>query len=345
MRLSFAVALVALAGAAGCAHVPPARMSAVDTVIAGVPAFAGLAAISRDGVTVHAAAYGLRDREAGLAHTPDETFRYASVSKMITAIMVFQEIDRGRMALDVPVATYLPTSGVDNADRITIRHLLAHRSRLAEQADLSVADKNGRIADPLEHCRKAAAEPGSGFQYNNCDTIILGMALEAVTGMEYLALVNARLAPIGVKLSIPAAPRVDAYMDATTREEPVSAPAFGPSGGLYGTAADLLAIDNAFMEGRLISKSSMDTMLAGDPASGFAALSVWSYEPDLKACLGKTRLVERYGEINGVQVRNFLLPDRRVAVVVYANDRRVDFGEIWRGEGFSIDLLRAAACG
>ena len=46
-----------------------------------------------------------------------------------------------------------------------------------------------------------------------------------------------------------------------------------------------------------------------------------------------------------MQVRNFLLPDRQVAVVVYANDRRVNFGEIWRGEGLSIDLLRAAACG
>lgn len=344
MRLVIAVAL-ALAGVAACSHMPPPRLQTFDDVIATVPEFAGLAAVSRNGVVVHAAAYGLRDREAGVAYTPGETFRYASVSKMITAIVVFQEIDRGKMALDAPIATYLPSSGVENADRITIRHLLAHRSGLAQQEDYSVPGKDGRVDDALEYCRKSEAEPGSVFQYNNCDTIILGEMLEAVTGMKYLTLVNERLASIGVTLSIPDDPRIEAYMDATTREDAVWAPAFGPSGGLYGTAADLLAIDNALMDGRLISKASLDSMLTGDPAAGYAALSVWSYEPDLKACLGKTRLVERYGEINGVQVRNFLLPDRNVALVVYANDHRVNFGEIWRGEGFAIDLLRAAACG
>lgn len=149
------------------------------------------------------------------------------------------------------------------------------------------------MADILEHCRAADADPGSGLQYNNCDTSILGKALEAVTGK----------------------------------------------------AADLLAIDNALLDGRLISKALLERMLAGDPCSGYAALSVWSYEPDLEACLGKTRLVERFGEINGVQVRNFLLPDRRIALAVNASDRRVSFGEIWRGGGLSIALLRAAACG
>ncbi len=59
----------------------------------------------------------------------------------------------------------------------------------------------------------------------------------------------------------------------------------------------------------------------------------------------KTRLVERYGEIGGVQMRNFLLPDRKLALAVYSNDRRTEFGEVWRGEGLSIDLIRAAACG
>ncbi len=345
MRTLIAAALLMLA--AGCATVPepPPRLAAVDAVIATVPEYAGLAAVSRGGVTVHSAAYGLRDREAAAPHLVGETFRYASVSKMITAILVLQEVDRGTVALDAPVATYLAGSGVANADRITIRQLLAHRSGLAEQADFSVPGADGRIADILEHCRKSAAEPGSVFLYNNCDTIILGKALEAVTGTDFLALVNQRLAPIGVTLSMPDRPVVEAYMDATTREDASLPTAFGPSGGLYGTTADLLAIDNALIDGRLISDASKAEMLKGDPASGYAALSVWSYEPDLKGCLGKTRLVERYGEINGVQVRNFLLPDRNVAVVLYANDRRVNFGEIWRGEGLSIALLRAAACG
>lgn len=337
-----ASALFLMAGSSA-AQEPP-RLSALDAVIATVPEFAGLAAVSRNGVTVHSAAYGLRDRVTNVPHTTGDTFRYASVSKMITAIVVFQEVDRGTLILDAPVATYLVGSGVERADRITIRQLLAHRSGLAEQADFSVPGPDGTIPDLLEHCRKSAAEPGTVFLYNNCDTILLGEVLEAVTGMDFLALVNQRLAPIGVTLSMPGTPRVEAYMDATTAEAAALPTAFGPAGGLYGTTADLLAIDNALMAGQLMSDASRADMLKGDPGAGYAALSVWSYEPDLKGCLGRTRLVERYGEINGVQVRNFLLPDRNVALVLYANDRRVNFGEIWRGEGLSIALLRAAAC-
>ena len=99
------------------------------------------------------------------------------------------------------------------------------------------------------------------------------------------------------------------------------------------------------MQGRLLSPDSLKTMLTGDPSSGYAALGVWSYAPDLGACIGKTRLVERYGEIGGVQVRNFLLPDKDVALAVYSNDHRTEFGEVWQGKGLSIDLIRQAVCG
>lgn len=344
MRHWIAAALSLLMAGSAAAQTSQ-RIPALDAVIRSVPEFAGLAAVSRNGVTVHSAAYGLRDRRSGTLHDPNQTFRYASVSKMITAIVVLQEVDRGTLALDAPVMTYLAESGIPNADRITIRQLLAHRSGLAGQARLSIPGPDGRIADTLEHCRANAAEPGAVFLYNNCDTIVLGEVLESVTGIDFLDLVNQRLAPLGVTLSMPDTPQVEAYMDASALEEAALPVAFGPSGGLYGTAADLLAIDNALMAGRLMSDASLTEMLKGDPASGFAAFAVWSYEPDLGDCLGQTRLVERYGEINGVQVRNFLLPDRKIAVVIYAADRRVEFGQIWQGTGFSIDLLRAAACG
>ncbi len=268
--------------------------------------------------------------------------RWASVSKMITAILVFQQIDEGRLSLDTPMATYLPSSPVPNADRITIRQLLAHRSGLAGQADTPDSDPG----DLTQYCMTRAAEPGSTFLYNNCDTILLGQVLEAVTGTPYLTLANQRIgAPLGVTLFLPQEPRVEAVMEDGTPEARVWPTAFGPSGGLYGTPEDLLKIDSALMAGRLISQGSLDTMLTGDPASGYAALSVWSYSPDLGACIGKTRLVERYGEIGGVQVRNFLLPDLHIALMAYSRDHRTNFGEVWQGQGLSVDLIRSAVCG
>lgn len=312
---------------------------AVRVRLASETGYAGVFGVTRGGATKVDA---LGEAEPGKRHDPAKPFRWASVSKMITAIVTFQLVDEGKLKLDAPVAAYLKTSGVPNADRVTVRQLLAHKSGLAGQADLPDA----RPGDLMQYCTKAVAEPGSTFLYNNCDTIVLGKVLEAVTGRSYLELVNTRVAaPLGFAFALPDEARVEALGEDGKPEAPVWPSGFGPAGGLYATVANMLAVDVALMDGKLMSASSRETMLTGDPALGYAALSVWSYSPDLGACLGKTHLVERYGEIGGVQVRNFLLPDLKVAVSVYSNDRRTNFGEVWRGEGLSIDLIRAAACG
>lgn len=303
------------------------------------PGYAGVFGIATGG---DVAVDSLGEARPGVKHVPGQAVRWASVSKMITAILVFQQIEVGRLALDAPVSTYLPGSTLPNSERITIRQLLAHRSGLGQQADFGP----GAPRSPVLYCNEAVAEPGSTFAYNNCDTIVLGEVLETVTGMPLVSLANESIGtPLGVSLTIPETGRVEATMADGTDEPEVWPSGYGAAGGLYGSIEGLLKIDMALMQGKLISAGSLATMIEGDPASGFAALSVWSYEPDLGSCLGKTRLVERYGEIGGVQVRNFLLPDRNLALAIYSNDHRTGFGEVWRGEGLSIDLIRAAACG
>ena len=357
--LTASVFLVGTASAQTASHDRiAARDADVDGVVAGVPGFSGIVASSRGGAVTHLAAYGLADRDAGRAHSVDQAWRWSSVTKMITAILVLQQVDDGRLALDATIDRYLPDFPV-NADRITLRQLLTHTSGLANPSNTpdlgpdGVPDGNPDFyqteGDWRPTCHAAPdGEPGGAFSYNNCDFYVLGAVLEAVTGQSYGDLIRWRIAqPLGLgDIGVPSdGLRVEAYKADGSREAPELPAAWGAAAGVYGTASDLLAIDTALMDGRLISEASRAEMWKGDPAAGFAALSVWSYSPNLGACLGQTRLVERYGEVGGVQVRNFLLPDHNVAVVVYSNDGTTQFGEIWRGEGLSIDLLRAAACG
>jgi len=332
------MALVATTGAQ--AQTAPDGLAAVRDRLTVEPGYTGVFGVVRDGERVPGALG--EAAPSGRPHDVATPFRWASVSKMITAILVFQQVDAGAIALDAPLATYLPGTPVPNADKITIRQLLAHRSGLAGQSDLP----DGPPGDLLQYCLNAAGEPGASFLYNNCDTIVLGEVLQAVTGLSFLDLVNSRIgAPLGIVLALPDAARVEAVMADGALETPVWPSGYGPAGGLYGTIEDLLKIDQALMEGALMSEESRTEMWQGDPAAGFAALSVWSYSPNLGACLGQTRLIERYGEIGGVQVRNFLLPDRNLALVIYSSDGRTAFGEVWQGRGLSIDLIRAAACG
>jgi len=338
------LALVMMVGASAVqAQTASDGLAAMRTRLAAVEGYSGVFGVVRAGDTAIGTA---GDHRAG------ETWRWASVSKMITAILVLQQVDEGRLALDATVKTYLPGFPV-NGDAITIRQLLTHTSGLANPDTTPDANGDGMpdfyqaAGDWRPVCEGAPlAEPGAGFAYNNCDYLVLGDVLQAVSGLTYAELIRSRLVePLGLSpIGVPSGARSEANRDGVA--EPAIDPAsWGPGGGLYGTAEDLLKIDRALMDGRLMTEASRAEMWKGDPASGFAALSVWSYSPNLGACLGQTRLVERYGEIGGVQVRNFMLPDKGLALTVYADDGATDFGEVWRGQGLSIELIRAAVCG
>ncbi|MBU1385740.1 MAG: beta-lactamase family protein [Alphaproteobacteria bacterium] len=325
------------------AQTADAGRDAVQARLEAAPGYAGVFGVSRSGQFAVGAIGDGR---------PGGPWRWASVSKMITVILVLQQVDEGRLSLDAPVAAYLPGFAV-NADRITIRQLLTHTSGLANPDASADSDGDGmpdfyqRAGDWRAVCEgPPRAEPGTGFAYNNCDFLVLGAVLEAVSGQTYGELIRIRLVePLGLSaIGVPAGPRSEAPLKGAP-EPAIDPAAWGPGGGLYGTTTDLLKINTALMEGALISAASRTEMWKGDPASGFAALGVWSWAPDLGDCLGQTRLVERYGEIGGVQVRNFLLPDLGLTLVVQASDGVTVFGEVWQGEGLAVDLIRAAACG
>jgi CubicO group peptidase (beta-lactamase class C family) len=84
---------------------------------------------------------------AGIAHPngtpvqPDTPFFIASIDKLYTAVVIMKLFEENRIALDQPVADFLPSSlvtglhqleGVDYTKQITIRHLLSHTSGLAD---------------------------------------------------------------------------------------------------------------------------------------------------------------------------------------------------------------------
>jgi CubicO group peptidase (beta-lactamase class C family) len=62
----------------------------------------------------------------GVAMTPDTIMLWMSATKPITVIALAQVWERGKIALDDPVAKYIPAFGAKGKDAITIRHVLTH---------------------------------------------------------------------------------------------------------------------------------------------------------------------------------------------------------------------------
>jgi CubicO group peptidase (beta-lactamase class C family) len=90
--------------------------------------------------------------------------------------------DEGKLELDAPVSRYLPGFSGGEKDRVTIRHLLTHRSGLPAGRQL------WRLAGSASEARWAVVatplvcSPGSCFTYSDLGADVLGWALEAIAG-------------------------------------------------------------------------------------------------------------------------------------------------------------------
>ncbi len=58
----------------------------------------------------------------------DTIFDMASVSKLFTSIVVMQLIEKGKVGLDTPIATYVPEFAENGKEAITVRQALTHTS-------------------------------------------------------------------------------------------------------------------------------------------------------------------------------------------------------------------------
>ncbi len=159
-----------------------------------------------DGKIILNDALGAFTYDAGApAVLPSTRYDIASLTKVVattaTAMLLYQ---RGKLDLDTPVGELLPgfiihRDPAQQGRKVTLRHLLAHNSGLPgyvplfHTATTPYAVLRGCLELPLE------APPGTRVEYSDPGFILLGKALEAITG-ESLAAFTAReiFTPLGM---------------------------------------------------------------------------------------------------------------------------------------------------
>jgi D-alanyl-D-alanine carboxypeptidase len=331
---------------AACRPHPTTGAPAGDELARGIDAlaarndFSGVILVGRGDTLRYSRGHG-----EGLALT--DRWRWASITKQMTAVLVMQEVAKGTIDLEAPVATYLPDFASANA-QVTVEQLLRHQSGLPNPDDGSPGVpplyQPETALDPMGFCAgPVTGPPGGPWSYNNCDYTVAGAILERVTGKPYAQLFAERIAqPTNTHATISAFADVVGYAEG--KPEPAYAYLrFGAAGALVGTITDLWAIDRALMSGQLLEPSARETMWDGRAEQGFMALGQWVYEVPIAGCEAPIELVERRGAIGGIAVRNFMVPAQGLVVLAMSNHAELEFGELWSGSGFAFDLLTLAA--
>src|SRR5687767_4035811 len=119
--------------------------------------------------------------------TAASRFRIGSVTKMFTTTMIFQLIEEGKLKPTDTLDKFLPE--IPNAQKITIAHILQHRSgipnvRRERDAQVKVSTLPMGKDEMLALLVKGTPdfEPGTRHHYSNSGYWVLGLILEKVTG-------------------------------------------------------------------------------------------------------------------------------------------------------------------
>lgn len=296
----------------------------------GIDAFSGAILIAHRGKVLLSQAWGDADTARNLRNRPDTQFMIASMNKMFTAVAILQLVSQGKLALDVPIATYWPDyPNHDLAAHVTIRELLdhaggtgdifvpevqTHRSELHTLSDVIALLGN----------RPLAFQPGSRWEYSNYGYILLGRLIELVSGQPYDKYVKDHVfLPAGMLHTTPQPERDQPGSVAigytrrpegltpTTpaKPEPPVAGATSAGGG-YSTLHDLFLFAQALQSGKLLPPSLLRQATSWD-----AVHPHWG----LGFSLGWDRAYGHSGAGPGASCELRILPERGYVLVALTN--------------------------
>jgi D-alanyl-D-alanine carboxypeptidase len=256
-----------------------------------------------DGSFTWYGAAGVANQDGKVLMTEATPFYVASITKLFTATAIMMLYEKGLIALNDPMAKYLPEQmihkiqvyqGHDYSHEITVEQLLAHTSGIPDYYDekgkdgktlfeLFKADqqRTWTVDNQIARARDEMTptfKPGAKAFYSDTNYELLGKIIEAKTGKP-LAEVFEELffRPLGldhiwlVGLSEPLGKPSAAPADVFSKDENItqmrSSTFYWADGGIVSTPEDLILFMKALQQGRLIRADTLKKMHQWKPLS------------------------------------------------------------------------------
>ena len=275
-------------------------------------------------------AYGLADRAHAVPNEPDTQFGIASGTKGFTALVVMRLVEEGALGLSTRARSILGADLPLVDERVTVEHLLSHRSGIGDYLDEELDQDFSDYLMPVPVQQLATTEaylavlgghpqkfaPGQRFGYCNSGYVLLALIAERVAATSFYDLVR-DLVCVPAGMADTAFLRSDdlpgraalgyVQMGREWRTNVFHLPVRGSGdGGIYTTAADVAAFWRALFAGSIVREETLAAMLAQRSESGTGngyGLGFW-----LPAGGGGAML---QGGDPGVDFRSVHDPDRR----------------------------------
>ncbi|GAA5191637.1 serine hydrolase domain-containing protein [Rugosimonospora acidiphila] len=303
-----------------------------------------IAGVVRDGTLTHVSGAGELPRPE-----PDTQYRIGSISKTLTATLVLQLRDEGRLDLDDPLHRHLPGTPLGD---VRLRDLLAHVGGVQREPDGQWWERSaGMDTDDLLaglNAGKVAYPPHDRYHYSNLVYGVLGALIERVAGQPWHAQLAKRLLEpleLGRTTYHATEPFARGYVvhpwHGTLREEPRhDAGAMAPAGQLWSTVRDL-ARWAAFLADPVPSVLDPATLAQMCTPVVISDVDAWTSGHGLGVQLwrrGERVYVGHTGSMPGYLAVLAVHRPSRTGVVAFANAYTLRHGGI---SGLGLDLLDA----
>lgn len=143
-------------------------------------------------------ASGWHNKASKIPANPHALFKIASISKLYNAVAVTKLVSDGRLSLDKTIADYLPelANRIENADKITLRLMIQHRSGIPNYTDapnfwanpLGYEESLALILD-----KPANFEPGEDYEYCNTNYLLIGKIMDNALGYSNFQFVKEKI--------------------------------------------------------------------------------------------------------------------------------------------------------
>jgi CubicO group peptidase (beta-lactamase class C family) len=187
--------------------------------------------VVKDGKLIHAKGYGIANLSTGKKVDENTLFGVASNSKAMTAAVLGQLVDEGKIKWDDRVTDYIPEFKMYDpyvTDAFTIRDLLTHRSGLGLGAgDLMMFPDGSNFTkkDIIHNLRylKPVSAFRTKYDYDNNLYIVAGEVAERASGIKWEDLVEQKIMkPLGMQKSAASLYRLKDNSNAVRPHAPVN---------------------------------------------------------------------------------------------------------------------------
>ncbi|WP_242310374.1 serine hydrolase [Bacillus cereus group sp. BfR-BA-01331] len=260
--------------------------------------------------------YGYANIKDKVLTTPRTKYRIGSITKTVVAISILQLREKGKLNIEDNVNKYIPSFPADK--NITLRNLLTHTSGLPDQGQGSVDAASRLKLVTWIGAQKLQFPAGTGWKYTDYNYMVLAYIVEKISNKPLAEYVKENIfTPVemnesGMGATLPE----DIFLaEGYTKKdnELIAAPRLKMNwlygcGEMYTTVEDMKRLDEAIMDGKLISKQSLSDMFTVSPARKYG-FSFYIY-PDY---------YHNHGVLAGWNTFNNFNWDKRTFVILFSN--------------------------